>query len=94
MKETIMTAIETYKAANGLTDTMFGKMCAGDPNLVFDLRDGGRAPNLRTVEKILLFCAGQPQVKGIEMATKPKAKAKPAVKAKAKATAKKIVKRK
>lgn len=47
--------IEGYMARTRTNATQFGVGCLKDPNLLRDLKDRGRSPNLRTVEKILSF---------------------------------------
>lgn len=51
--------IETYLTVTGLTPTAFGSKAAGDPNFVFDLRDG-REPRFSTIEKVRAFMTAQP----------------------------------
>jgi hypothetical protein len=43
---------------NRMKATNFGKVVMGDPNFVFDLRNG-RAPSLRLVEAAQTYMAGQ-----------------------------------
>lgn len=46
--------IEAFIARSGMTATAFGVEAVRDPNFVHDLRNG-RAPNLRSVERVLAF---------------------------------------
>lgn len=43
--------VAAFIKAKKLTRTKFGKDAAGDPSFVFEL-DEGRAPNLRTIERV------------------------------------------
>ncbi len=49
--ETFLADIEAYLKEVGMTPTTFGKQAVGDPNFVFDLRDG-RVCNLAIVAKV------------------------------------------
>lgn len=48
----LVAAVERHLEKAGTTATAFGRKVAGDPNLVFDLRQG-RSPQLRLVERIM-----------------------------------------
>jgi predicted transcriptional regulator len=48
--------VETFLRRTGMPATAFGKAVNGDPNLVYDLRNG-RKPNLDLCEKCLKFIA-------------------------------------
>lgn len=43
--------VAAFIKAKNLTPTWFGKQAAGDPSFVFEL-EKGRAPNLRTIERV------------------------------------------
>lgn len=50
--------VEAHLTATGLTPTAFGDKAAGDPNFVFDLRNG-REPRRNTIAKVRAFMAEQ-----------------------------------
>lgn len=50
----ILGRVELYIKRTRTPPTRFGRDALGDPNLVFDLRDG-REPRSRTVQKIEAF---------------------------------------
>lgn len=54
----ILQRIERHLRANRMPPTRFGRDAVGDPNLVFNLRDG-REPRPRTVARILSFIERQ-----------------------------------
>lgn len=56
-QDDLLLSIERYLATAGISPTAFGRKIAGDPNLVFDLRNG-RSPQLRLVQKILAEIEG------------------------------------
>lgn len=47
----LLEAVEAMLAARGLAPSRFGRMVAGDPRLVFDLRRG-RRPSAALVRKL------------------------------------------
>ncbi len=47
--------VEEFLDRSDMSPTVFGRSALKDPNFVFDLRSGKRAPSLRTVEKIHAF---------------------------------------
>jgi hypothetical protein len=51
-------AIEAFLRKSGMAPTRFGRVVAGDPRLVHDLRRG-RAPGARMQRRILDFIAAQ-----------------------------------
>ena len=51
------TEIETFLARTGMSPTRFGKDAVGDPRLVFDLREKGRAPSARLMDAVAAFMA-------------------------------------
>lgn len=50
----ILEQIEAYLAANRVSPSTFGRQAAGDPRLVFDLKQG-RRPRKGTQERILRY---------------------------------------
>ena len=52
--QTFQRQIESFLETTGMTATAFGKNSLGDPNFVFDLRNG-RVPNLVVVDRIQQF---------------------------------------
>jgi len=52
--QTFQRQIESFLETTGMTATAFGKNALGDPNFVFDLRNG-RVPNLVVVDRIQQF---------------------------------------
>lgn len=52
----ILTRVEAYIKRTRTPPTRFGRDAVGDPNLVFDLRDG-REPRSRTTRRIEAFIA-------------------------------------
>jgi len=51
--------VERFIEARAITATAFGKAAIGDPNFVFDLRNG-RAPRLDNVERVEEFMRTAP----------------------------------
>lgn len=54
--ELFRTEVEAYLSKRSLTPTAFGDKAAGDPNFVFELRDG-REPRRATIAKVRAFMA-------------------------------------
>lgn len=54
--EAFRTEIEDYLQERGLAATAFGNEALGDPNFVFDIREG-REPRLSTIERVREFMA-------------------------------------
>jgi homoserine dehydrogenase len=52
--EKFLAEVEAYLTARDLTPTAFGNKAAGDPNFVFDLREG-REPRRVTIAKVRAF---------------------------------------
>lgn len=50
--EAFKTTVETFIAERNMTPTHFGKLFAGDPLFVFQLREG-REPRMQTRKRIL-----------------------------------------
>ena len=57
--------IEAFIRDSDISATAFGKRVAGDPNLVFDLRNG-RSPSLRIAQQALRFIEAESLVNGAE----------------------------
>lgn len=53
----ILRDIETYLNVTGMPPTLFGRLVARDPRLVYDLRRG-RQPGARMRARIVTFIAG------------------------------------
>ena len=49
--------IDSFLDGSGMTATAFGVAALKDPCFVSDVRDGGRAPNGRTMQKVRDFMA-------------------------------------
>lgn len=58
----LLTAIERYIEAAELTPTTFGKQAAGDPTLVFDMKEG-RELRSKTAAKIEAYMRDNPPKK-------------------------------
>ena len=56
LQEEFATEIEAFLERHVMDPTTFGRLALGDPSFVFDVR-GGRAPNLRTIERVRGFMA-------------------------------------
>lgn len=54
----LIAVIDGYIARTKITPTKFGIDAVKDPNLVRQLKNNKRAPNLRTVDKIMNFIDG------------------------------------
>ena len=52
--------VEAYLSSTGMSPTAFGKTAMGDPRFVATVR-AGRAPTLRTVERVRRFIAEHPK---------------------------------
>lgn len=50
----LLDRIERYLKAGRVPPTRFGRAAVGDPNFVFNLRDG-RDPRDRTVERVVAY---------------------------------------
>jgi phosphopantothenoylcysteine decarboxylase/phosphopantothenate--cysteine ligase len=59
LREDLLARIEIFLTASGMSATRFGREAAGDPRLVFDLRDKGRAPNARLIDQLTAFMEKQ-----------------------------------
>jgi hypothetical protein len=55
----LLERIERYIAAANLNPTLFGKLAANDPTLVFDMR-GGRELRRKTRQRILEYIERNP----------------------------------
>jgi tRNA-dihydrouridine synthase len=55
----LLSEIEEALRKTGLSPTMFGKKAVGDPNLVFELREGRRDMRASTMQKVRAFIAEQ-----------------------------------
>lgn len=57
-RESLLAEIEAFLTETGTPPTTFGKAAVGDPNLVFDLRDGTKRDLLLgTANRIIDFMA-------------------------------------
>ena len=66
----LLPRIERYLKSTRTPPTRFGRLAAGDPNFVFDLRDG-RDPRERTVLRITAYLD---QVERARVSTEPGAR--------------------
>ena len=53
--ESFKAEVEAHLQRSGLTPTEFGRLAVRDPNFVFDLRNKDRAPNIKTITKVMAF---------------------------------------
>lgn len=56
LRAEFLSEIEAFLLAQGMEASGFGRDALNDPNFVSDLR-AGRAPNLRTIERLRQFMA-------------------------------------
>jgi len=54
LQDDFLAEIEAFLTSNEMDPSAFGREALKDPNFVFDLRKG-RAPNLRTIERVREF---------------------------------------
>lgn len=54
LRDEFLAEVEAFMFDQKLEPSSFGRQVINDPNFVFDLRSG-RAPNLRTIEKVQDF---------------------------------------
>ncbi|MGZ8309808.1 MAG: hypothetical protein ACXWU8_08170 [Rhodoplanes sp.] len=59
----LLARIDAYLRRTRLPVTRFGRDAVGDPNFVFDLRDG-RMPREKTVRRVLAFIAARERAGG------------------------------
>lgn len=52
LTDTFLSRVEAFLDESKKTATAFGKEAAGDPNFVFDLRNG-RSPSLKLAQRVL-----------------------------------------
>lgn len=52
--DTFKSEVEAYLSDFAVKPTTFGQLALGDPNFVFDLRNG-RAPNAVTIDRVRAF---------------------------------------
>lgn len=55
--------VDAYLQASQLTPTAFGSKAAGDPNFVFELKNG-REPRRSTIAKVREFMSREPVTQG------------------------------
>ena len=65
MTEVFREEIDTFLEQTGMDATKFGRLATGDTAFVMTVR-GGRACNLRTVDKVRKFMAEYPQATAAE----------------------------
>lgn len=51
----LLTLIDAYCQDTSTSNAAFGKKVLGNPNFVYDLRNGVHSPRLATLNKIVLF---------------------------------------
>lgn len=55
LQQELISKIEAFLMRAEMSPTAFGKKALGDPNFVSDMREGSRAPNIRTIQAIEEF---------------------------------------
>ena len=58
LSDTFLSTVEHFLHEHDVKPTVFGREAAGDPNFVFDLRNG-RSPSLKLAQRVLDFIAAR-----------------------------------
>jgi phosphopantothenoylcysteine decarboxylase/phosphopantothenate--cysteine ligase len=63
-RDELLSQIEVFLKATGMSASRLGKEAAGDPRFVFDLRSKGREPGARLMERVTAFVAARQPASG------------------------------